>query len=379
MTDVTGNGGGSAQESGPAPRRPAVPFDVGERVTLDQEYTHWAALLGVRAGVRAESVSVAGFLDRMRDLEARMRVRWGRALTALELGTLTECAEGEMCALALAAFRLAARNDRTNDWLERACGWRAGELSAAEGLFCGVWRVDLPSGDTRAAERAEARAKAQWMRPETYWRDFYEAWWTSNGTELDQWQAVHPPPDAEGGDWPGFAAILAPVFTSRLDWTMPGCKGWLPDIRPAEPVDILALDPKEPTRFFSYTRMASAYPRDLDSMIQLEWDGIPKRLRLHRYPIDLLRDSAPARALETGVAPGVTSGRICVLDWMGPGADRLAKAIDNGLCVPVCDDAHHAEWLKKLVRESKPRLRFEIAAEMAASGRSTAAARAAAE
>lgn len=359
MTDAAGR-------NGPLPR-PLV-FDAGERVTQGQEMAHWAALLGARVGIRAAEADARDFLDRMAQLQARMGVRWGVTLTALELGALTDDDAAEMCALALAAFRVAARSAKTNEWLEKACGWRAGELSAAESLFCGVWRIDLPSGESRVEARRKARARALPHKPETYWRDFYESWWTGTAVDLDPWQASEPPPAESSETWRGVPAVIAPVFRAALDRGVhPGCKGVLPTIPPADPVDLLALDPADPTRFFAYRQAAGAYPRPLEDLFAVEWAGrAPRRLRLYRFPIDLLRDSAPGRCLETGAVPGVVSGRVCVLDWMTSGADQLAQAIDRGQCVPVCDDAHHAEWLKKLVRESKPRLKFEIAAEMAA-------------
>lgn len=239
---------------------------------------------------------------------------------------------GEMAAIAVASYVKALQSDAARDWVAKACGWRPGAWAADAGLFPG----------------------AAWIEPSRrFLREILSGLESDEDLAFLAENADQRPGFQVIGERAGVAAVLVPVV-AYLD-SLTGESG-------ARIVDLLALDPAVPKNYWNYTGMGDAYPQPL------EWwrlaqtgkpfagpDSWPRAIRLYRYPLDLLRATAPTDDAQPDMA-----GRLCVLDWNSPDAADLLDAIDEGAVKLVCDDEAHLRQIKKLIRPARKALDMEI-------------------
>ena len=136
------------------------------------------------------------------------------------------------------------------------------------------------------------------------------------------------PAEGRGGQ----PAVLAPVLAGD----------------PAEALEVFALDPAAPGRWWRRTGLAGVLPGDWALRPDETADGTAARLRIYETAWDWL-------------AGGAAAGSACVLDWRADAARDLLADLDDGRVVAVCDDEGHARRLRARARPRRPDLALEVA------------------
>ena len=146
---------------------------------------------------------------------------------------------------------------------------------------------------------------------------------------------------AEAG-WFTFARAEAPAGEAVVTWLAGG---------PAEGLDLLAMDPAAPARWWHLTACAEVLPgrRALSDLAP------GQAIRLFEYPLAWL-------------AAGCPDGAFCVLHWARPEAQALLADIEAGRFTVVCDSDDHVGRLQALARPRREPLRLRVAMEAAGPG-----------
>lgn len=114
---------------------------------------------------------------------------------------------------------------------------------------------------------------------------------------------------------------------------------------PAEALDLIAMDPVNPDRWWHRTGLVDVLPDDDD--IDVLEKG--QRIRLFRNPLSWL-------------AAGCPLGSFCVLNWGGCAGLGLLQDIDDGRVTVVCDDDRHAADIRSMARPRRAAMHLQVAA-----------------
>lgn len=135
----------------------------------------------------------------------------------------------------------------------------------------------------------------------------------------------YSPPDPRG-------SIGLPAIT----WTV--CEG-----DPARALDIVAMDPGDPARWWRRTCCAEILPGEME----LELLDAGAAIRLYETPLAWLAAGCPARGF-------------CVLDWAGRIGQGLLADLDAGRYTAVCDSDAHARRVRSLARPKRAPMKLGV-------------------
>lgn len=113
---------------------------------------------------------------------------------------------------------------------------------------------------------------------------------------------------------------------------------------PAEGIDMIAMDPRDPARWWRRTGAAALLGREAELFDLAEG----ARIRLHEHPLGWL-------------AGGAAPWSFCALDWAAWETRELLNAIGEGRITAVCDSDDHAARLRALARPRRAKLTIEVA------------------
>lgn len=204
-----------------------------------------------------------------------------------------------------------------------------------------------------------------------FWRWFEAAYKASIGDPLltegmAAWAAVINSPEILawwGGDAGGKPPLPAAVLmrglggVSRIEpaehgWYTPASyRAGLPAVTwcafdGIEALDIVAMDPGDPSRWWRRTCRAEILPGEME----LEMLEAGATIRLYEHPLAWLAAGCPALGF-------------CVLDWAGRVGQGLLIDIDGGRYRVVCDSDAHSRRVKALARPKRKAMQLVVACE----------------